>query len=474
MKLSLLKEPLLEFGTGTHICPRAGIEHMGVYDTRDELRRTELRIGVVGRGEGIDLLDEWLEKCRDGLDRKEKSDLLNLFRGFGGINSNYGFLTRLINSPQYTRNLKKSDVTRIVKLDSRADRVAAAVDLFYEQIRFLAENRSVDVIVCVIPNEMFDSVTTSAPKPANDSDAKVTDELEHNFRRLLKARCMHLGTPLQLVREKTILITKVSGEQQDPATKAWNFCTALYYKGNKTIPWRLVEDTAKLRSCYIGIGFYKSRDGETVSSSLAQVFDEFGHGIILRGTPVSLDKKDRRPFLSEDQAYQLLSDALDEYDRALEHMPARIVIHKSSQFRNSERRGFLRALEEKGIRSKDFVAITGTDIKLFGDKDYPPKRGTLLSLSETEGILYTRGTIDFYKTYPGMYVPNPLRVTVYEQDSSLESLCEEILGLTKMNWNNTQMDGRLPITLECARKIGDIMKYVSDSEKPQVSYAYYM
>ncbi|WP_377829285.1 hypothetical protein ACFKHW_04200 [Bradyrhizobium lupini] len=89
-------------------------------------------------------------------------------------------------------------------------------------------------------------------------------------------------------------------------------------------------------------------------------------------------------------------------------------------------------------------------------------------------MLYTRGTVDFYKTYPGMYVPAPLKVTVYEQDSSLESLSNEILGLTKMNWNNTQMDGRLPITLECARKIGDIMKYVSPTEKPQVSYSFYM
>lgn len=89
-------------------------------------------------------------------------------------------------------------------------------------------------------------------------------------------------------------------------------------------------------------------------------------------------------------------------------------------------------------------------------------------------MLYTRGTVDFYKTYPGAYVPKPLKVTVYEQDSSLESLCQEILGLTKMKWNNTQMDGRLPITLECARKIGDIMKYVSPTEKPQVSYSFYM
>ena len=55
-----------------------------------------------------------------------------------------------------------------MKLASRAERVERAVELYYEQIRFLAENRSVDVIVCVMPNEMFDSITTSA----SDDDSR--------------------------------------------------------------------------------------------------------------------------------------------------------------------------------------------------------------------------------------------------------------------------------------------------------------
>lgn len=43
-------------------------------------------IKPVGRGEGVDLLDEWLVQCRSGIERKKESQLLNLFRGFGGIN----------------------------------------------------------------------------------------------------------------------------------------------------------------------------------------------------------------------------------------------------------------------------------------------------------------------------------------------------------------------------------------------------
>lgn len=32
----------------------------------------------------------------------------------------------------------------------------------------------------------------------------------------------------------------------------------------------------------------------------------------------------------------------------------------------------------------------------------------MLSLDEVSHLLYTRGSVDFYETYPGMYVPVPL------------------------------------------------------------------
>ena len=37
-----------------------------------------------------------------------------------------------------------------------------------------------------------------------------------------------------------------------------------------------------------------------------------------------------------------------------------------------------------------------------------------------------------------------------------------------------RLDGRLPITLECASRIGDIMKDVDPTVKPQVSHSFYM
>lgn len=480
MQIKVLAEPKLEFANGSHICPKAGIETLGVYDKSDEFRQSELRLGMVGRGEGLDLLDLWLARCQEGIERKE-SKYSNLFRGFGGFSQHYGFFAKFLYGPMLTRTIQKSEMNKTLKIESREERVKVCVDLYFEQIRFLAEHRPVDVIICVIPNDMFEALTDDGTisEDLNDYDLERDEEsehntLEHDFRRFLKARTMHLGKPLQLVLEKSLSLGTSNKGQQDDATRAWNFCTALYYKGNKTIPWRLVEEPHKPKTCYVGIGFYKSRDKETVSTSLAQVFDEFGHGVILRGTPVQLNKNDKRPYMNEEQAFTLLMNALNEYDHALMQMPARIVIHKSSNFRPAEINGFTKAIESKGIRMKDFVTIMKSKIKLFSYDQYPPIRGTLFTISESNAILYTKGAVNFYKTYPGMYVPSPLEIRAFEHDSSLEDLCKEILGLTKMNWNNTQFDGHSPITLECSKKVGEIMKYIEANEKPQVSYRFYM
>jgi argonaute-like protein implicated in RNA metabolism and viral defense len=74
-----------------------------------------------------------------------------------------------------------------------------------------------------------------------------------------------------------------------------------------------------------------------------------------------------------------------------------------------------------------------------------------------------------------MYVPHPLDVRIIEADESPAQICREILSLTKMNWNNTQFDGRLPITLQCARRVGEVMKYLGPEDgEPQTSYSFYM
>jgi len=42
--------------------------------------------------------------------------------------------------------------------------------------------------------------------------------------------------------------------------------------------------------------------------------------------------------------------------------------------------------------------------------------------------------------------------------------------LTKMNWNATQLDGRVPITLRTADSIGGILKHLGKNDSPQPRY----
>lgn len=474
MKLHFIEEPELEFGRDRHICPRAGIATYDVYDARSQARRDTILVGGVGPTDALDKLKVWLDRCSRVIPQKPNTRQPNLYPAFCGFNRSIGFRAALVLEEQNTRWLNHSALRRILKIESRNQRVEEAVDLYYRQIKFLAENRNVDVIVCVIPSDLYQVIafeeTTSVEESLEDEEEDAY--YETNFRRALKAKAMHLGVPLQLTRDLSLEANASS--QQDDATKAWNFCTALYYKANKTVPWKLVTNVHRPSVCFVGIGFYRSRDRQVLHTSLAQIFDELGSSVILRGTPVDIDKNDRKPHLTTQQAYDLLTRALDEYAVALENSPSRLVVHKSSNFSAAELAGFREASDAMRVQAVDFVTLLDTKLRLFRQGAYPPYRGTHIEVDRNTHLLYTRGSVAYYETYPGLYVPQPLEIRIVEADESPSVICREILSLTKMNWNNTQFDGKYPITLACARKVGQIMKYLAPEEKPQIRYSYYM
>jgi len=487
MKFHFIDEPELEFGSNKHVCPRAGITDYGVYDTNLSDRRERIFVGAVGTNETLDKLGAWLARCSEYISGKADAAQPNLFPAFCGFNLETGFRAQFEYGTRILRPLKNSVIDKILKIDDWNKRVEEAVDMYFEQIKFLAQNRAVDVIVCIVPDVLYDSISKEKERslevtleegPVNEDfvgeDEEVDDALEMNFRRALKAKTMQFAVPLQLVRE--VSFEPVVKEQQDEATKAWNFCTALYYKSSRqTIPWKLIIDPNKPSTCFVGIGFYRSRDRKTLRTSLAQVFDELGNGVILRGTPVEIDKNDRRPHLSEDQAYQLLQRSLYEYRVALNTAPGRLVIHKSSNFNEEELNGFRLATTERQVQSVDFITVMDSDFRLFRKGIYPPYRGSHIELDRKTHLLYTRGSVKFYRTQTSLYIPQPLEVRIVESDESANTICSEILGLTKMNWNNTQFDGKYPISIGCARKVGEVMKYLTEKDpEPQISYSFYM
>lgn len=473
MKLDLIEEPLLEFGKDTNICPRHGITDFDVFDSSFADRRKEINVGAIGTAENLEEFSIWLEKCENYIPPKKGNKQPRLYPPFPGFNKSIGFKARFIFNDRLSKKILNRQKVRVVKNTNKNKRIEYAVNLYLKNIAFLAENRNPDVIVCILPDEFYGKIYRVKNKDIEESNVEESfkDSIELNFRRALKSRAMKYRIPLQLIWEKN-LTEKPKGKQDD-ATRAWNFCTALYFKASQTVPWRLPQKNQS-SVCFIGIGFYRSRDKKTLNTSIAQIFDEMGKSVILRGTPVDIDKENRTPHLSEDQAASLLIKALEEYERAIDHLPARLVIHKSSNFIEKEIVGFRAGAQEMRINFVDFVTIMDSRFRFYRSKQYPPMRGTKIRIDQQRHVLYTRGSVPFYETYPGLYIPQPLEVRIVQSEESARTICREILELTKMNWNNTQFDGKYPITIKCARKVGDIMKYLKKDDRPEISYKYYM
>lgn len=470
---NFIEEPELQFGKDRHLCVRAGISRYDVYDRDFKSKKREIFIGAIGIGQDLEALNNWLELCANPIAGKVKIRLKNLYPPFVGFNEGGGFCARLVVADELTKKLNKVALDKILEETKNwDDRINSVVQVYYESISFLALNKEPDVIVCVIPKSFEGTIyKRESEKPDETIEDEKQEEFETDFRRALKAKCMHLAVPLQLVKAHTL---KSSSGIQDDATRAWNFCTALYYKAGGT-PWRMLKKSTLPSVCFVGIGFYGARDKKTIQTSVAQIFDELGNGVILRGSEVKIGKDDRQPHLDDEQSYELLKQTLAEYKVALETFPARLVMHKSSKYSDQEIRGFTEACSEFHVDAFDMVTILDAELKFFRNGMYPPFRGTHIELSPEQHILYTRGAVRYYETYPGMYVPQPLDIRIVQTNESPNVICEEILGLTKMNWNNTQFDGKYPITIACARKVGQILKYLPQGEgKPQVRYSFYM
>jgi hypothetical protein len=481
MKLRYIEEPSLQFGTDQHICPKNGIYSFNPFDIA-QVRPERITIGVIGKGESVEKVLEWLESCKNHIAGKQsKTPHSNLFMNFCGFNKNIGFNCEITYDETYLRKLNNSDFERIIKGNDTLESIINEItNLYLNEIKFLSKNKKPDVILCALSENHMKHIMEAKPKKDDndeepeiiekDIDEEVVSKKEQNFRRYLKAQAMQYNVPIQIIRDR---VAKPTAEMQDPATIAWNFFTALYYKASGT-PWALIRKDSAETTCYAGISFFKSRDKKSTQTSIAQIFNELGKGVILRGEEIILKKHDRTPHLDGLQAYNLLTQSLNEYYDAVKIFPKRLVLHKTSNFNDDEIYGFTEASKKLNINQIDLVSIQTSDLRLYRHGNYPPMRGTHLTMTDKHHLLYTRGSVPYYETYPGRYIPRAIEVKLATYDESPNVIIDEILALTKMNWNNTQFDRQMPITIECARNVGEILKYLRPDEQMQLKYSFYM
>lgn len=504
-KASYLNEQNLMFGgNNEEKDPKLGLKNFGPYTHENEIFSLEqIKLGIIGDKDSLEKGKEIIEMIQHPINSKENNKWL--YPHFPGLFKESKFNCSITLSKTWQNSILMDEMDKIVGIVDVNERIGYAVELYLKKIEeIMAEDNLPNVILCCIPKiiEEFCGIsekTRGAKRPKftplekkiaemekkNQSfltewgvsirDNKKKKERGYDFRNALKGRLMSLRPtcPIQILRESVIdkfLNYNSEIKKRDPASFAWNLSTAIFYKANGK-PWRL----AKLQAgtCYIGISFYRDKLSlnKEIQTSMAQIFTSDGQGLVLRGSDVYIDERTKEPHLSEEQAKDLLQKSIEKYKGKTGSNPSRVVIHKSTQYTDAEKRGFSKTI--LGIK-KDFVTISkNRGYKFMRKGSYPVLRGTLISLTRNKHLLYTSGYTPRIRTYPGHSIPQPLLI-LHEGDSEIKEVCYEILGLTKLNWNTTSFSTYLPITLGFSKKVGEILSEADKDSVLQPHYRYYM
>lgn len=513
INVEYLHEPKLQFGKYfEHQDTKTGLAEFGPFGKNIAgLHPSEIKVGFIGTRESIAGAKEWLEECGsevesenskvirskikeadkrpklfgEGVFEDDYSDapLVRLYkilnRDFIGFSKDSEFESCFQMNQRWDRILRQDEIAKTLAIDDKQKRIWELVELFNEQIRSLAETSPAPtVIILALTPEIVDDAYT----------VQVTGNFYLNFRRAIKAKAMRWGVPIQLIQRSTILGKKSKGRAlplQEKATRAWNFCTALYYKADG-IPWCPVA--VERDTCFIGIDFYVAQEQSeilTMRTSVAQAFDYLGQGLVLRGDPFEWNAEDngKQPHMTRAGASRLISSTLQEYVKVRGTPPSRVVVHKPSRFwgsdhgEHNERDGFIEGILSVFPKCDyDLVTLARSRVRLFREGQYPPARGTYFCIEGEQHFLYTMGYIPYLETFPGSHVPEPWQILERHGSSAPKDLFREVLELTKMNVNNCSFADGTPITLSFSEKIGEIMKHVTEDEANtlQTSYKFYM
>jgi hypothetical protein len=102
------------------------------------------------------------------------------------------------------------------------------------------------------------------------------------------------------------------------------------------------------------------------------MFDERGRGFILKGRRAQTERRGRHPYMTQDDARDLITDVLGAHRNHHMHHPARVIVMKTSQFRDEEADGIIEALDAVGTALRDLVWVQESpSVKVLRDGNYP-------------------------------------------------------------------------------------------------------
>ena len=347
-----------------------------------------------------------------------------------------------------------------------------AIRRFCDQItrRIDQISTNVDVVLIYIPKEF--EVYTAV------SDGFLNFDLHDH----VKAFAAQKQIATQFIREKTI-------ESDLNCQIMWALSLAIYVKAGRT-PWTISGIQPDTAFAGIGYSILPGGGGNNIVIGCSHVYTSDGLGMkykLSKLQDVTIDKK-HNPYLSENEAYRLGLNIKELFYKSFTELPKRVVIHKRTPFRNDEIKGLVDSLSSAGIQDVELIEITyEDDLKCFAlnyncsDADaFPVLRGLCFPLNNNTMYLYTHGISPSVKAANRKYfqggksVPLPLKVIRHYGSSNMAQIANEILGLSRMNWNSFNLYSKLPCTIESSNQIAQIGWMLSQFEGSLYDYRFFM
>lgn len=281
----------------------------------------------------------------------------------------------------------------------------------------------------------------------------------------LKIYCAGKGIITQVIEERSVHTSS------DMAKIIWSLSTAIYTKAVGKL-WK--PKTTRYDTAYIGLSYVQSvRDNERISIGCSQLFDSEGNGMKLYLRPLKNPQIiQTNPYMRSEDACRLMSNLKKIYDESIPLQKLnRIVVHKTTHFTKEEMEGITKGLAGVDnielLQIQEFTAWRAIRLQNGNAASFPIQRGTVIPLDGDTFLIWTHGSVqheelagknmNYYKG--GRGIPAPLLVKRYMGKSTAEELVNEILMLTKMNWNSGDgMYKVLPVTLDFAKTLSRVAK----------------
>jgi hypothetical protein len=471
----LLEEPVLSFSPddvrARDLHPLRGLTKFGPFSKKSFTVFTpKLRVAVIGPKAGWDrvvALMKLIQKPHAPTDRK---DYVPRFPGFEKL---FGIPVHA--ASQSARILWPDSIDDLPFNGSHEERLAAAFRSALSNLELV--RAEFDVVVVHLPDAWGHALKTDL-FDAHD---------------VLKALGAGFGIPTQVINDRAFEFSQTSA-----ASIAWRLAIALYVKAGGT-PWKLApmagipEGTA-----YIGLAYALRRHGEDTHyvTCCSQVFDMDGGGMQFVAfearDPVSnLAEAKKNPFLSSADMRAVLARSLQIYQaRNGGALPRRLVIHKTTAFRDEEIQGAREATA--GIPEFECIEI-GSNTAWRGvwmvanpsgpkptkADGYPVPRGIVQARSETSCFVWVAGnapgaSISGVYFQGGKSIPKPIIMTRHAGSGPLDVIAHEALALTKMDWNNDALYDPVPVTIRYSQKLARTIANVPDLPGSTYPYRLFM